>query len=260
MKLSAHLGYQFNEVPFLERFELAARYGYRAVEFPAPYGYAVSVLKNLMDAHELKLVQISAPMGNTAAGEKGIASFAGRRDEFVASVSIAREAALALGCPRVHIMAGVRTDDAAGNWDAYVENLQRAVETFSSVGIKTLVEVMSPQEVPGYLMSSFEQAEALFSAIPNRNLELLFDTYHAAVLEPDLLATLEHWLPRIGHIQISDFPGRHEPGTGALPFDQIFSRLKACGYQHWVGCEYRPLCDTVGGLRYLAAYLDAPGS
>ncbi|RAR55377.1 hydroxypyruvate isomerase [Paraburkholderia unamae] len=255
MKLSAHLGFQFNEVSFLDRFELAARCGYRAVEFPSPYGHDLGVLKRLLDEQNLQLVQIGAPMGNSAAGEKGLASFPGRRKEYRDSLDIARDAALSLGCPRIHVMSGVVTEGADANWDVYVENLQTAVEVFGSVGIKTLVEVMSPQEVPGYFMSSFDQAEALFAAIPDRNLEFLFDTYHAAALVDDSLALLERWLPRAGHIQISDFPGRHEPGTGTLPFQQIFAQLASRGYQQYVGCEYRPLNDTLSGLSYLEPYL-----
>ena len=65
------------------------------------------------------------------------------------------------------------------------------------------------------------------------------------------------WLPRIGHIQISDYPGRNEPGTGSLPFARLFAELESHEYKHWVGCEYRPLTDTVSGLKYLQPYLQA---
>jgi len=260
MKLSAHLGFQFNEVQFVDRFEAAAHCGYRAVEFPSPYGFAEGVLRGLLDAYDLQLVQIGAPMGHAAAGEKGMAALPGRREEYLDSLVVARDTALSLACPRVHVMAGVMTGGGEADWGAYVDNVHAAVELFGSAGIKTLVEVMSPQEVPGYFMSSFEQAEALFAAIVDPNLELLFDTYHAAVLARDPVALLAQWWPRIGHVQIADFPGRHEPGTGTLPFDRIFEQLASRDYRQWVGCEYRPLHDTASGLKYFERHLRSGGA
>src|SRR5262249_30182076 len=95
-----------------------------------------------------------------------------------------------------------------------------------------------------------------FDAIADPHLQFLFDTYHAAVLTGDVLHSLEHWLPRTGHIQISDYPGRHEPGTGALPFPDFFDRLKSQNYSGWLGCEYRPQTTTLDGLIYLQSYLN----
>ncbi|GAB7534984.1 hydroxypyruvate isomerase family protein [Burkholderia sp. 3C] len=250
MKLSAHLGFQFNEVPFLGRFAAAAQAGYRYVEFPAPYDYDIAVLRELLARNQLEVVQICTPMGS-GLKEKGLAALSERCREFREGVDIAREAALALNSPRVHVMAGVVTNETDANWRTYVENVRIAVQTFGAVGLKTLVEVMSPAEVPGYYMSSYELAASLFELVDDPRLELLFDTYHAASITGDTVTTLKAWLPRIGHIQISDFPGRHEPGSGSLPFDEILSVLEESDYRNWLGCEYRPKADTVAGLRSL---------
>jgi 2-dehydrotetronate isomerase len=259
MKLSAHIGYQFTEAPFLERFALAARAGYRAVEFPVPYAYEVDVLKAMLQEHQLELAQISAPAGLPDKGEKGLAALSGRGADFQHSLEAAVGYAVALRCPRVHIMAGTAGGTFAADWQTYVGNMRLAVQTLSSEGIATLAEIMSPGEVPGYYLSSFELAEALFDAIPDANLQCLFDTYHAAALTKDVPGLLRHWLPRTGHIQISDFPGRHEPGTGELPFDQLYEQIDASGYDGWVGCEYRPATTTAEGLVHLRRYLYPAG-
>ncbi|HDR9872811.1 TPA: isomerase [Burkholderia cenocepacia] len=255
MNLSAHLGYQFTEVPFSERFALAARSGYRAVEFPSPYAFDASGLDDLLGQHRLQLVQFGTPMGAPENGDKGTAALKARRTEFEEGLERALEMAIRLRCPRIHVMAGIVRADADADWDVYVENVRRAVNMFAAHDIATLIEVMSPQEVPGYFMSSFEQAEALFDAIPDRNLQFLFDTYHAAVLTGDAAGSLQRWLHRTGHIQISDFPGRHEPGTGTLPFKDMFDLLSASQYTGWLGCEYRPQTTTIEGLVHLQAYL-----
>jgi hydroxypyruvate isomerase len=47
-------------------------------------------------------------------------------------------------------------------------------------------------------------------------------------------------MPRIGHIQFSDTPGRHEPGTGEIAFERVFAAIDRLGYRGWVGAEYAP--------------------
>lgn len=260
MKLSAHLGFQFTEVPFIERFASAARAGFTGVEFPCPYDHALPVLKEQLDRHGLHLVQFSAPAGDAKAGEKGLAPFASRIDEYRQGIETALEYALYLGCPKIHVMAGIVTRDSNAEWDVYVANIRAAVERFAEAGITTLVEMMSPLGMPDFYLSSFERVERLFNEITNPDLQLLVDTFHVSALGHDVVTTLEEWLPKTGHIQIADYPGRHEPGTGSLPFEKIFETLQRMGYPQWVGCEYHPLGDTVVGLECLSPYLTSPES
>jgi hydroxypyruvate isomerase len=69
--------------------------------------------------------------------------------------------------------------------------------------------------------------------------------------------TLHANLPRIGHVQIADNPGRHEPGTGEINFPNLFAHLDRIGYAGWVGCEYRPRFETETGLGWFRPYRDA---
>lgn len=255
MKLSAHLGYQFTEYPFLERFAAAAHAGFTAVEFPSPYGFGIDAIKSRLEGHALELVQIATPSGSGGPDGKGVAALVGREADFLEGISTALEYAQALDCSRIHVMAGIAGPDAHIDFEVYVANIARAAGHFAEHGMTALVEVMSPSTVPGYVLSSFALAKELFNSVANPALQLLFDTYHAAVLEEDVLSLLNQWLPKVGHIQISDFPGRHEPGTGTLPFRQIFSDIDAAHFQGWVGCEYQPLKSTEEGLCYLRPYL-----
>lgn len=255
IRLCAHLGYQFNEVPFLERFECAAAAGYRAVEFPVPYAYDSGVLADRLARFDLSLVQFAAPMGDTSQGEKGLGALSGRETAFRTSLAQAVHYAQALRCRHIHPMAGVTSETARLDWSTYVANLRFAVACLAEQGMTTLVEVMSEGEVPGYFLSSYERAQALFDAVADPHLTLIFDTYHAQALTGDVKGELMRWAGRIGHVQVSDFPGRHEPGTGMLDFDALFAQLEQSGYDGWVGCEYRPETTTQAGLRYLGKYL-----
>ena len=60
---------------------------------------------------------------------------------------------------------------------------------------------------------------------------------------------IRQYLPggNVGHIQIAGVPGRHEPNFGELNYPYLFDVLDECGYDGWVGCEYRPRAGAVAG-------------
>lgn len=64
----------------------------------------------------------------------------------------------------------------------------------------------------------------------------------------------------LGHIQIAQVPGRHEPDSpGELNFPYLFELLESLGYTGYVGCEYAPKGDTLEGLGWLRSYWDSRG-
>ena len=255
LKLNAHLGYQFTEFEPLERFAQAAKAGFKAVEWPAIYAYDPAQLREIIDCHDLQWVQVTLPFGDTRKCEKGLAALPGREDEFSAGLNEAIRYAKALGARWIHPMAGI-----VGEWDdvarvTYVKNVRRTVEMAADNGLGTLIEVIGSGEVPGYAMCDYPRADQVFNEIGADSLGLLLDTYHAQIVSGDAIALVEAWKGRIGHVQIADVPGRHEPGTGNIDFLRLFSVLESAGYRGWVGCEYKPQNGTLAGLAYLQPYL-----
>jgi hydroxypyruvate isomerase len=59
----------------------------------------------------------------------------------------------------------------------------------------------------------------------------------------------------IRHVQIADVPGRHEPGTGTVDFDDLFGALVRAKYQGWIGCEYNPSGRNEDGLGWIQPYV-----
>ena len=74
-------------------------------------------------------------------------------------------------------------------------------------------------------------------------------------MEGELANTIKNVLPRIGHMQLADNPGRNEPGTGEINWDYLLPRIDALGYQGWIGCEYKPKAGTEAGLGWAKRYL-----
>jgi hydroxypyruvate isomerase len=71
-------------------------------------------------------------------------------------------------------------------------------------------------------------------------LRLLCDVYHSAVTGEDLATALGTKMRWVGHVQVADREGRHEPGTGAIDWTRVMSILGEKGYAGDIGLEYFP--------------------
>jgi hydroxypyruvate isomerase len=256
-RFSANLTMLFTEQPFLERFGAAARAGFRAVEFVSPYAHPPGVLADLLRAHALEVSVFNLPPGDWDRGDRGLACDPRRTHEFRDGLGRAVEYARALRCDRVHCMAGLRPPGPSDEEvrATYVANLRLAAEELGRHGLTVLVEVINPRDMPGYWLTSSRQAFETMRDVGAPNVKFQYDAYHLQLVEGDLAGTLDRHLPDIGHVQIADAPGRHEPGTGEIDFPFLLRHLDELGYRGWVGCEYRPLGTTAAGLGWLRPWL-----
>jgi hydroxypyruvate isomerase len=255
-RFAANLTLMFNEVPFLARFDAAARAGFRAVEFVSPYEHpAEEVARAARDAG-VEVVLFNLPAGDWAKGDRGTACDPARTAEHRAGVERAIAYARALRCPRLHDMAGIRPAGVpeATLRETYLASLRHAGAALAAQGLTLLVEGINSRDMPGYYLGTSRQAFELMDAAAAPNLYYQYDVYHMQIMEGDLATTLERRLPRIGHVQIADPPGRNEPGTGEVNFRFLLGLLDRLGYAGWVGCEYRPRAGTVEGLSWMEAW------
>jgi hydroxypyruvate isomerase len=256
-RFAANLTMLFNEAPFLERFERAAKAGFKAVEFLFPYDYPVEQLKDALDRNRLALVLHNLPAGDWAGGERGIGCHPDRVAEFRTGVDKAIAYATALGVPQVNCLAGIKP---AGVSDAdarrtLVENLKFAAPKLKAAGIRLLIEPINTYDIPGFFLSRTQQALDIIADVGSDNLFVQYDIYHMQRMEGELAKTIEKNLARIGHMQLADNPGRNEPGTGEINYGFLFAFLDKIGYQGWIGCEYKPAAATEAGLGWAAIFL-----
>jgi hydroxypyruvate isomerase len=254
-KFAANLSMLYPELDFLERFEAAARDGFRAVEYLFPYAYEPRELKARLDANGLQQVLFNAPPGDWDNGEKGLACLAGSEAEFRSSIGKALEYADALGCPRVHVMAGLVPEgaDRRSVRHTYVANLAWAAREAAKAGVDVLIEPINTRDIPGFFLNRQDDAHAIVQETGAPNLKVQFDLYHCQVVEGDVAMKIRQWLPtgRVGHFQIAGVPQRHEPDVGEVNYDYLFGVIdevsSQCGWDGWVGCEYRPARGAVAG-------------
>lgn len=249
-RLAANLSMLFNEVEFLDRFERAAACGFKAVEFMFPYAWQPEEIASRLKAHGLELVLHNLPPGDFGAGERGIACHPGRVEEFRRSVHEAIRYATVLGAPQLNCLAGKRLAGVSEDEmrKTLVANLRYAAAELKKVDIRLLIEPINPFDIPGFFINRTDQAVALLDDVGADNAFVQYDIYHAQRVEGELAATMARYLPRIGHMQLADNPGRHEPGSGEINYAFLFEHIDRIGYQGWVGCEYRPAGDTEAGL------------
>ena len=254
-RFAANLTMLFNELPFLDRFEAAARAGFTGVEFLFPYAFAKSEIATRLKDSGLTQVLHNLPAGNWEGGERGIAILPGREAEFRDGVPRAIEFATALGCKQVNCLAGIAP---AGVPDAklratLIENLRFAADELAKAGIRLLIEPINTRDIPGFYLDTTRQAAALIAETGSPNLFIQYDIYHMQIMEGDLARTIEAHLPQIAHVQLADNPGRNEPGTGEINYPFLFGHLDRLGYSGWIGCEYKPRASTLAGLGWLPA-------
>lgn len=251
LQFSANLSFLFAEHEFLDRFGAAARAGFKGVEFHFPYEHDKAVLAEVVLTSGVEVVLFNLPAGDWAAGERGIACLPVRKAEFQDGVGRAIEYAEALGCARLNCLAGIPAGDSDKALETLIDNLKFAAAVTQRAGIKLLLEPLNTRDTPGFLIPTTTQAMQVIDTVASKNFFLQYDIYHAQVMEGDLARTLERQLPRIGHIQIADNPGRHEPGSGEINFPFLFRRLEELGYAGWIGCEYKPRGATEDSLGWL---------
>lgn len=260
-RFAANLTMLFTELAFLDRFEAAAGAGFKGVEFLFPYAYEKDVLAERLRAHGLTQILHNLPAGDWEAGERGIACRPDRQGEFQDGVGAAIAYATALGCRRVNCLAGIGPEGVPEHSlrETFVANLEFAAAKLKEAGVKLLIEPVNTRDIPGFYLCRTDQALRIIDEVGSDNLALQYDVYHMQVMEGDLATTLERNLPSIGHIQIADPPGRHEPGTGEINYAFLFRLLDRLGYEGWIGCEYRPQAGTEEGLGWIKPYLSAAG-
>jgi hydroxypyruvate isomerase len=253
-RFAANLTFLFTEVPFLDRFAAAARAGFKAVEYMSPYEHPADEIAARLAENGLEQVLFNLPPGDWAGGERGIAVLPDRTEEFRAGVARALGYARTLNCPQVNCLVGIVPAglDPARAEETLVSNLAYAAGALGAAGIRLLIEPINDVvDIPGFFLTRTRQALAIIDRVGSDNLRVQYDVYHMQVMEGDLARTIAANLKRIGHIQVADNPGRHEPGTGEINYPFLFDHIDRLGYDGWIGCEYRPVETTAAGLGWM---------
>ena len=256
-KLCANLSLMFQEFAEHQRVHAAKQAGFEGIEIQFPYQRSAQQLKAELDANQLPLILFNLPAGDWTKGDRGIACQPERQAEFMAGVDQALHYVTVTGTRLINCLAGIpsATTTPAQALDTLRANLTHTAKRLQPLGITLLIEPINNIDIPGFLINTPAQAMALIEQITDTtrldNLAIQCDLYHCQRMQLDPATQLTQFAHAIKHIQFADAPGRHEPGTGTINFEQVFSALKSSGYSGDISAEYLPQTDTLAGLNWL---------
>jgi len=253
LRYSANISIAFKEYPFYERFQRAADIGFGAVEFMSPFVYDVAKIVEAVQTAGVRVVQFNFSDGDLAAGERGFASHPNQRDRWRAEFIKAVELAPRLGARQINSLAGcvVPGLDREAQIECLVDNFRWAASRLEQAGFPMMLEALNPYDNPGYLLTRSRDVLDVLERIGSDWIKFQYDVYHMQRVEGELTRTIRENVAKIGHVQIADNPGRHQPGTGEINYRFVLHALDDAGYEGYVGLEYVPLGSTEDSFDWL---------
>ena len=256
LRFDLNLSMTVRDVPFLDRFQLAADLGFGAVEFFWPSGFDLDDVVAAKEAAGVEVVLFNMDAGDMAAGDRGFLSHPARkvwwREAMLRAIALAER----IGCPRIHAVAGTRLPelDRTEQVACAVENLTWALPYLEKANVMALVEALNSYDNPTIFLSRMEHMLEIVRQVNSPQVRCQYDIYHMQRMEGNLIPTIQQQISMIGHVQIADAPHRHEPGTGEINYRNVLAALAATGYAGYVGLEYLPS----GALEDSLAWLPTP--
>ncbi len=250
MRFATNLSLMFGEYEVMDRFRHAAEAGFHHVELLFPFHYDLDQVERELRAYQLDMILFDTDAGDFAGGERGYLCDPGQKERFYRSVQDAIPIAQRLGTKLLNALAGkvppgVSFEQARAT---VVENLKRAAPLVEDAGIVLMSEGLNTVQNPGYFLSSTRVGVEIVQEVNSPAVKYQYDAYHMQIMEGNLIDTIRQNVEHIGHIQIADVPGRHEPGTGEINYPNVLAGIDASGYEGYVGLEYVPADATVAGL------------
>ncbi|XP_047287296.1 putative hydroxypyruvate isomerase isoform X2 [Homo sapiens] len=248
LRFSANLSWLFPELSGLPaRVRAAGSSGFEAVEVAWPYAETPEALARAAREAGLRLVLINTPPGDQEKGEMGLGAVPGRQAAFREGLEQAVRYAKALGCPRIHLMAGRVPQGAdriavkAEMEAVFLENLRHAAGVLAQEDLVGLLEPINTRITdPQYFLDTPQQAAAILQKVGRPNLQLQMDIFHWQIMDGNLTGNIREFLPIVGHVQVAQVPGRGEPSSpGELNFPYLFQLLEDEGYKGFVGSSAR---------------------
>ena len=255
-RFAANLSMMFTHVPFLDRYALAAKAGFKAVEYLLPYDFTLDQVTEPLARHGLVQALFNLPAGDWGKGERGMAAIPGREEEFEKNLEKALPYLKATKCPIVHAMAGYppKGISFAEAERVYKSNIAKAADFFAPHGIVVGIEPINQRSMPGYFLRTIAQAVGYIEELGRANIKLQFDFFHVQMEEGCVALKFKENFKHVGHCQLASAPERNEPDGGELDYGYIYKVADEAGYKGFIGCEYNPKGDTAAGLGWFAPY------
>ena len=254
LTFAPNISWLFPELSFRDRPAEVARLGFSAIEFGFPSHADLLALQAACDDLGMQIVLFNQDVPVWDRENRGYLVDPKRRDEFRYRIDESLEIARRLKVLKIMLPSGIEVPELTpqAQRDCMLENLRWAAPLAAQAGVLFTIEVLNPVDNPGYFLTSARQALEIVKELDHPNVRFQLDTYHLQMMEFNLVQTLAEESRWIGHIQFADFPGRHEPGTGQIDFEQLLAAIQSGGYSGYIGLEYKPFAPGAAALDWVA--------
>jgi hydroxypyruvate isomerase len=251
-----NISWLFPELPFSQRPDAVVQLGFQALEFGFPSHADIEAIASAQERYgfEVTLFNQDVPVWDEA--NRGYLADPSRFDEYCRTLDQALEIVGRLDVKKVMLAAGIELPSISreAQKESILENLRYAAPLAEQAEVIFTLEVLNPIDNPGYFLTSSAEAVEIVREVDHPHIRFQFDTYHLGLMEGHLLETLLSCSDVLGHIQFADVPGRHEPGTGEIHFEELATNAKQVGYEGPIGLEYIPLKTGAAALAWCETF------
>ena len=251
-ELSVMLWTVFTNLPFEQRLEEVAKAGYTNVELVGEYGDWTETDFKRANA---KRKELGIRFDCTAGLKHGV-SVPDQRQLLLEELRRTLPIMEHIQCPAMILLSGNKIPGLAreAQHRCCIETLKAAADlvhgkSINGEPVRLLLETIDPVENPQYFLTEITEALEIVRAVGHPQVQLLYDFYHEQMTAGNLIEKLEKSIPHLGLVHIADVPGRHEPGTGEINYQNIFRKLAELHYTGVVAMEFHPTGDPVSQLR-----------
>ena len=254
LKFTANLSLLFNEVNLIDRFKAAKDCGFNAVEIQFPYSLPALEIKQTLLDNQLKLVLFNVDADDLLQGGEGLASVPEKQDHFIQALQQCKAYAKILQPEIINVLPGrcIDSNRTSDYLTTFKKNLTLTLNELTPLNIKTVFEAINTIDMPHSIIHSGQQMLDIVQKINHPMLFMQYDIYHMHRMNEATLPFINQHSHKIGHIQFADAPGRGQPETGSIDFQQLFSGIQKSNYKGWLGAEYIPVGRTEKSFNWLA--------
>jgi hydroxypyruvate isomerase len=250
--LSVMLWTVFTHLPFEQRLEKVAEAGYRNVELVGEYREWTDADFRRVNA---KRKQLGINFDCTAGLKHGV-SIPDHRQPLLDELRHVLPIMEQIDCPNLILLSGdeVQEMPRAVQHQCCIDTLKAAADlvqgkSINGEPVRLLLETIDPEENPRYFLTGISEALEIVQATGHPQVRLLYDLYHEQIAAGNLIEKLEKSLPHLALVHVADVPGRHEPGTGEINYQNIFRKLSELNYTGVIAMEFHPSGDAITQLR-----------
>lgn len=226
----------------IDQLKFAADHGFTAWEDNGMKGKSVALQTKIAQTMEqlgmtMGVFVATASFGDVTFARKDDAAWEKVLNDIRESVDVARR----VNAKWITVVPGLYDKKLA--WDYQTANsielLKRCCDILEPHNLVMVLEPLNHHtNHPGLFLYESPQAYLLCKAVNNPACKILFDIYHQQISEGNLIPNIDLCWDEISYFQVGDNPGRKEPGTGEINYQNIFKHLHEKKFTGVVGMEH----------------------